>query len=109
MRSAAAGGLSTLKRTSMPDEIARILSARDDTDRESMKIRCPRCEWQPRPSDRWCCIDVEHPEYFHAGCGTMWNTFSTHGRCPGCSHQWRWTSCFVCDTWSPHEDWYEKD
>jgi|SRR5262245_1741391 len=71
------------------------------------RIRCPLCEWQPSPSCRWCCQHVDTPEPFFEGCGTVWNTFLTRGRCPGCAHQWQWTSCLRCTGWSLHEDWYE--
>ena len=70
-------------------------------------VRCPRCAWRPRPSDRWSCLGGGAPEYFAGGCGTSWNTFETGGRCPGCSHQWQWTSCHRCEEWSLHVDWYE--
>jgi hypothetical protein len=53
------------------------------------------------------CVSQGPPEFFTGGCGTVWNTFDTRGRCPGCSHQWTWTRCFACDGWSPHDDWYE--
>jgi hypothetical protein len=72
------------------------------------RIRCPLCEWRPAASSRWCCTRVDVPEQFQGGCGTIWNTFSTRGRCPGCQHQWRWTKCMRCDGWSLHEDWYEE-
>lgn len=71
-------------------------------------VRCPVCEWRPRPSSRWCCVWSEGPEPFFESCRTVWNTFTTHGRCPGCGHQWQWTSCLRCGEWSPHEDWYEE-
>jgi hypothetical protein len=51
---------------------------------------------------------MRSPEPPFKGCGTVWNTFLTKGRCPGCSHQWRWTSCLQCQQWSLHDDWYEK-
>jgi hypothetical protein len=73
------------------------------------RIRCPLCQWQPNALSRWFCADCDYPEYFFAGCGTNWNTFTTQGRCPGCGHQWRWTSCLRCARWSLHQDWYEKD
>jgi hypothetical protein len=73
------------------------------------RIRCPRCKWRPLPSSRWFCGNCDDPEYFSEGCGTTWNTFTTRGRCPGCNHQWIWTSCLRCAAWSRHEDWYEKD
>jgi hypothetical protein len=71
-------------------------------------IRCPRCKWRPRSSSLWYCGDCWEPERFLEGCGTEWNTFHTRGRCPGCMHQWRWTSCLSCEEWSLHEDWYES-
>jgi len=77
-------------------------------DRESFsRIRCPLCSWQPSTSSRWSCASDGSPEPFFGGCGTRWNTFATHGRCPGCSHQWGWTSCHRCEQWSLHTDWYE--
>ncbi len=72
-------------------------------------IRCPLCSWRPSPSSRWCCYCDGTPEPFFEGCGTVWNTFSTRGRCPGCAHQWHWTSCHRCQEWSLHKDWYEED
>jgi Uri superfamily endonuclease len=73
------------------------------------RIRCPRCEWQPKPFHRWYCAPCDHPEFFDDGCGACWNTFTTHGRCPGCGHQWRWTACLNCAGWSLHADWYAKE
>ena len=67
------------------------------------RIRCPLCQWQPKASSRWLCSDDD----FHFGCGTSWNTFDTHGRCPGCDYQWLWTECLRCFRSSPHEAWYE--
>ncbi len=69
-------------------------------------IRCPLCNWRPSATDRWFCGNHGHPEYFYGGCGTMWNTFTTRGRCPGCAHQWRYTCCLRCHQWSLHESWY---
>jgi hypothetical protein len=71
-------------------------------------IRCPLCAWRPTPSSTWRCLSSGTPEPFFGGCGTTWNTFATRGRCPGCSHQWQWTSCLRCAQWSLHEDWYEE-
>jgi DNA-directed RNA polymerase subunit RPC12/RpoP len=80
-----------------------------DRDEGLTRIRCPRCAWRPAAASRWSCIWTESPEPFFTACGTEWNTFSTRGRCPGCGHQWRWTSCLRCGEWSPHEDWYEAE
>ncbi|MDQ3634556.1 MAG: hypothetical protein M3405_08620 [Acidobacteriota bacterium] len=76
----------------------------DGTDFSS--IRCPHCKWQPKASNTWFCSDCDFPEYFYGGCETAWNTFSTHGKCPGCKYQWRWTSCLSCSEWALHADWY---
>jgi hypothetical protein len=73
------------------------------------RIRCPICGWQPRASSRWCCNDAGYPHFFYHGCGAVWNTFETRGRCPGCGHQWLWTDCLRCWRSSPHEEWYEKE
>ena len=72
-------------------------------------IRCPLCHWRPSPSSLWCCDSTRTPEPFFGGCGALWNTFSTRGRCPGCAHQWQWTSCLHCKGWSLHDDWYERE
>ena len=77
-----------------------------DRDEAFSGIRCPLCKWRPLRSSLWYCLTTGTPEPFFEGCGTEWNTFSTRGRCPGCSHQWRWTSCLRCSQWSKHEDWY---
>lgn len=71
-------------------------------------IRCPLCAWRPTAHDLWCCVSMDTPEPPFPACGTEWNTFSTRGKCPGCSHQWKWTSCLRCGQWSLHEDWYER-
>jgi len=63
-----------------------------------LKIRCPRCQWQPQKMDRWLCSP---------GCQHCWNTFETAGVCPGCTKQWEATVCLRCHQWSPHADWYE--
>lgn len=61
------------------------------------QIYCPKCEWAPGPDDRWMCTP---------GCFSVWNTFETHARCPGCSKQWHVTQCLVCHALSAHDDWY---
>ena len=96
-----------LKHAPTPDLHAfdRLL---DDDDALS-GIRCPLCGWRPSAASRWSCSAIGTPEPFFEGCGTIWNTFSTAGRCPGCSHQWQWTSCLQCEQWSPHADWYEEN
>lgn len=94
-----------LKDKRSPDFVpADVIS--DDHDEETHGIRCPHCRWQPASSDRWCCIGMGTPEPPFPGCGTSWNTFDTRGKCPGCSHQWRWTLCLSCHRWSLHDAWY---
>ena len=72
------------------------------------QIRCPKCQWQPKRASRWMCAPCGAPEDFPDGCGHVWNTFDTRGRCPGCRHQWRYTACLSCARWSLHDDWYEN-
>lgn len=62
---------------------------------QEQKIRCPKCEWEPRQESRWRCT-----------CNHSWNTFDTYGKCPACSKVWKHTACPSCKQWSPHADWY---
>jgi len=87
----------------------RAASPRSDKCSDFSRIRCPLCNWQPNPAHRWFCAPCDYPEFYAAGCGASWNTFSTRGRCPGCDHQWRWTACLNCAGWSRHEEWYENE
>jgi hypothetical protein len=80
-----------------------------DEDEPLEGIRCPLCRWHPSPSSRWSCLSIDGPEPPFPACGAVWNTFATRGRCPGCAHQWRWTSCLRCGEWSRHEDWYDRN
>lgn len=97
--------LQLFKQTRIADDIiTKIL--RDDAERPNA-IRCPRCGWHPSAASRWSCNAEQTPEPVFPGCGTVWNTFDTRGRCPGCQHQWQWTSCLSCGEWSPHLEWYE--
>jgi hypothetical protein len=61
------------------------------------RIRCPKCGWSPRNTDRWVC-----------SCRHVWNTFDTGGVCPACLKQWDMTACLACHQWSAHSDWYPK-
>jgi hypothetical protein len=72
-------------------------------------IRCPLCDWRPSAASRWCCECIGTPEPYFEACGTVWHTFTTRGRCPGCQHQWQWTTCLSCGVASPHEDWYFEE
>src|SRR4029079_11522948 len=78
-----------------------------ERDAEQRGVRCPLCGWRPTAASRWCCWWSDGPEPYFASCGAEWNTFSTRVRCPGCRHQWQWTSCLRCAEWSPHNEWYE--
>ena len=80
---------------------------REEKDTAFETVRCPLCDWRPSPADAWSCRRDGPPEPPFEWCGNVWHTFSTRGRCPGCQHQWRWTSCLRCGGWSLHEDWYE--
>jgi len=86
--------------------VAFVLSRRSPTvdvrhfDPDSVKIRCPRCRWQPQKQDRWFC---------EPGCRHHWNTFETSGICPACAKHWHETACLRCRAWSLHADWYETD
>ena len=76
--------------------------------RASQAVRCPVCQWRPTASSEWLCDPTGTPEPPFAACGTVWNTFATRGRCPGCAHQWHWTTCHRCGVCSPHDDWYDS-
>ena len=89
-----------------PAEVPKTTTTREKAN-EFDRIRCPLCQWHPKASSRWYCGDCDYPEDFFEGCGTAWNTFTTRGLCPRCSHQWRWTICLSCQRWSRHEEWYE--
>jgi hypothetical protein len=97
-----------LKRNVTADDQVVPVTAADEAD-SFAGIRCPLCAWRPDAASRWCCDPGNSPEALFHGCLTVWNTFSTRGRCPGCLHQWRWTSCLRCSGWSLHDDWYEEE
>ena len=100
--------LAFLFRRANPSDEGETKPVTDRADEaDAAKIRCPLCKWHPKRDSFWVCWDCDHPEYFYSGCGMEWNTFETKGLCPGCSHQWIWTSCLQCFLWSKHEDWYE--
>jgi hypothetical protein len=102
------GVLQLLKKPEPRGRLETIERADDDEDKAFEGIRCPLCEWRPSPSSTWCCFVEDTPEPKFDWCGTSWNTFTTRGRCPGCQHQWKWTSCLRCAGFSLHEDWYER-
>ena len=80
-----------------------------EVDKSFDGVRCPLCHWRPDANNRWRCECNGTPEPFFHSCGTVWNTFLTGGRCPGCDHQWQWTSCLRCEQASPHQEWYGSD
>jgi hypothetical protein len=98
--------LSLFQKSLLPEEAITEDIELDDEETDFNGIRCPLCQWQPDASSLWGCYDCGFPEYFFDGCGMSWNTFATRGVCPGCGHQWRWTSCLRCWGWSLHEEWY---
>ena len=77
--------------------VPRLLE--DDVDKDFSGIRCPSCTWRPTRDDMWSCSP---------GCGETWNTFITHGECPGCQRRWPSTQCTRCGVWSDHDLWYEE-
>ena len=86
------------------DSVVTVTVNEDADENVFRGIRCPLCAWQPTPSSRWCCDASDAPEPFFQGCLTYWNTFTTRGLCPGCDHQWKWTSCLRCHGWSLEEE-----
>ena len=100
--------LELLKRDPLAPSVPRVDVDDKQADRFS-RIRCPLCAWQPEPSTLWACECQGTPEPTFRSCGTLWNTFATGGKCPGCAHQWKWTSCPRCEQWSLHQDWYSEE
>ncbi|MEP7039530.1 MAG: hypothetical protein ABI891_14450 [Acidobacteriota bacterium] len=101
--------LNFFRKSYTPEEIIEKFSEKQTDETDFSRICCPLCKWQPKKSSRWFCSDSPFPENFFSGCFTSWNTFETQGLCPGCFHQWRWTTCLSCHRDSLHEDWYLKD
>lgn len=97
-----------LKGPARPLIVPTVADLIEDDD-DSRGIRCPLCAWVPRESDVWSCVGGDSPEHFTGGCGTVWHTFDTGGVCPGCAHQWEWTSCLRCHGWSRHKEWYGEE
>jgi hypothetical protein len=68
---------------------------------QQVRIRCPKCDWEPDGKPRWAC----------SVCKTRWNTFETKGQCPACGKIYTETSCSStgggCGESSPHSEWYE--
>jgi hypothetical protein len=91
------------------DDHVRLDTKPEKSDRErASRIRCPLCDWRPAASSRWTCSAEGTPEPPFNACGTVWNTFDTRGKCPGCSHQWIWTTCLHCHVPSRHVEWYQE-
>lgn len=100
---------SLFQKGKLPDDVIERATRLNEEESRYRRIRCPVCQWQPTASSRWMCSNCGYPEFFYHACGTVWNTFDTRGRCPGCQHQWRWTMCLSCWAWSRHEDWYRPE
>lgn len=94
------------RKTPETDEILKKLEKVEDAT-DFNRIKCPLCKWSPDKSSQWFCADCDAPEFFYNGCGNIWNTFETRGKCSMCAYHWTWTSCLRCAGWSKHEDWYE--
>ena len=86
---------SLLQRTGVGRDAGTVTHPEDDDHTRRVRIRCPRCSWEPRRHDLWRCL-----------CLHAWNTFDTGGVCPACGHAWAETQCLRCHEWSPHADWY---
>jgi hypothetical protein len=67
---------------------------------DSIRIRCPKCNWEPDGKPYWQCQ-----------CGHQFDTFATAGRCPSCSKEWEYTQCVDfaggCNDFAPHMEWYQ--
>jgi len=100
--------LPVLAKSDRPSDPAIVTTPRHRTQSGDDAIRCPLCGWRPTSASRWCCDCLDTPEPFFHGCGTVWNTFATRGRCPGCHHQWQWTTCLSCMEPSLHDHWYQR-
>jgi len=65
-----------------------------------MKIRCPKCGWEPEKTSKWRCT----------ACEKKWHTFDTRGVCPACEKEYNYTQCqnLDCTELSHFSDWFEK-
>jgi hypothetical protein len=63
----------------------------------NIEVACPNCGWRPSHGSLWVC-----------SCGTKWNTFETHAKCPNCDKQWEETWCPKCEKMQDHNKWYLK-
>jgi hypothetical protein len=54
----------------LPGSIPTCILAAKPDQMNSIRIRCPKCEWEPDGKPYWRC-----------SCGHRWDTFSTGGRC----------------------------
>jgi hypothetical protein len=64
------------------------------------EIACPACGFVPPQGYEWLC----GPD----GCGGLFDTFATHGRCPHCEAQFAWTQCPSCGRGTAHQAWYRR-
>jgi hypothetical protein len=69
---------------------------------DGANVSCPFCGWKPQEGDLWVCDE----------CKTKWNTFQTHGKCPGCDKQFIDTQCKKssggCGQVSLNVEWYNS-
>ena len=87
-----------LKDAGLQSDLERRIGSATTGEKEPDKfrrVRCPKCAWRPRVSDRWQCT-----------CFHVWNTFQTNAVCPACGFRWPWTECLRCHERSAHQDWY---
>jgi len=63
-------------------------------------IACPACGVSPYVGIAWSC----GPD----GCGGVFDTFETRGKCPHCAAQFGWTACPACRKVSAHRAWYRS-
>ena len=81
-------------------EIPEIPEIPDKPESGRPDVACPGCHYRPTAFDVWIC----QPD----GCGHVWDTFTTAGRCPGCDAQFPWTACPACGRAFAHKAWYAR-
>jgi hypothetical protein len=59
------------------------------------EYRCPNCGWIPFALPAWKC----------KSCHSVWDYFSTEGRCPRCEHQHEEAACVRCRRIARNRQW----